>query len=1537
MTSKEEKEEEEEGKSRTLHPSNSPFEEDELDEEFAKELAAQADRLTPTVKYYLTGKRKRKSGEGEEKEEENEFQNQLEPTPFGPDPLQDGNFDIHAPEEDEENASTKKYVQSDEKHIKKQEYMAGEAYKPNTFGGFRDYMKNKRMKLKVQELSMSEDELMAKRRAEEAAAGATDNGSNDSTIAPQHQYQILFKGTNIYINGHTNPPYGELRRLIHLHGGELMPYLDTKSPVTHIIASNLTAKKRIEFKDYRVVRPEWITQSIVQGKRLDWRDFRCSEDSTGAMNAGALGAQSIVGQKQAIIDAENAKKQLEQARTAAARGEWRMAGNAEGESIGSTANALKAYAHSGSGAGIENGVGPWGKSSRQRTLGGWARKDELKTVAGSANGQNLVSEDGDRDEAQDGINDGIVAGTKEAQKEMPVEVDEKEDDSEEGQRFQSQSSKPSKETKMLPPSIQMTAEDEEWDEAPSRNDGTGDGETKQNEDSNFFSLREAAKDTDMTTSTPVTPTKNDESNEKIFPYLGTDPPKESLAIAAGLRNVNHPYSSRPSNSKAAELMASPSWRERNTATSDSFLQGYFTKSRLHHLSTWKSEMREMVGQALREAKREEGSIDLPAGLNRVIFHIDFDAFFVSVGLRNRSDLQDRAVVVCHADSETPGNSSTSEIASCNYVARGFGIRNGMSLGQARRYCPSIATIPYDFTAYNDIAIKFYTLLLTHADAIEAVSIDEALIDVSFLLDEMRNNVQAEQGDRKTLMTSYKDHQNSQGNRWTEEKQLAEALRDEIRKQTGCEASIGIGSNILLARLATRKAKPGGSFQLKDDDIDEFVQDLEIDDLHGVGWSIRNRCKDVFGTCVVGELKEKATKSKFVALFGDKHGVTLWEKLHGKEREKLESVKPRQSCGASVNYAIRFTTEDEVKDFIRRLSAEVSNRLKAIHLVGKICCISLMVRSKDAPVEAPKFLGHGICDSFNRSTPLPRMTDDKDIIFNTAWKLISALRVKPDQLRGMGVSLQKLEPKDMVYTPAKRDAGQSMLSFKKREKVPEKDASTDVDIQGETDPVEGEASDKEEEEFFDETEARDPHSDTSPKIQALPAGTQFVIPPISQLDQSVLAALPDAIRDQIVKKQANSMTGIKQKEPPQPEQESVPLPANSPASSVTATPKKQKIIDPFERMRAASMTPTKKSKLKKVTINSAPSTPSGSQKNANARQAWEPTWSQVDPKVLSELPEEVRREIMRQFQNATGSSSNMARAIENTMERVKSEDPLSRRSISESPRKKQAYLDVLGLRANNQEDANAKAIIDSNAPLPPILSAAHRGKFGIISRSSPGPSVQSMVKIDPAKVTREELIQLEIDPDVFFALPLNVQRETLDQQSNLIAGKKARFKVGRHTDDLTIAQQRVTQRRNAVPEESDEAMNLRANCKTQSINSQIAIKGKSSTEEVCELITAWIERFAHLGPRERDVDRFKKFLIECIEGLKTRKISCDPPIDGLERVYAVLECWTRLLRRIDWNEEESLVKQKWWDSFNGVREQINVSLKRRFGATFSIKN
>jgi DNA repair protein REV1 len=1282
----------------------------------------------------------------------------------------------------------------------KQAYMETDAYKPNAFGDFASYMKNKRKKLKVQEESMTENEARA-------AAGSSQPSKDYATFPP------LFKGTNIYINGHTNPPYAELRRLLHLYGGSLLPYLDQKTPCTHIIASNLTAKKRIEFKDYKVVRPEWVTESIAQSRRLNWRDFQCAEDASGAMKMGALQGRLRVGVKAGL--SRITEEAAERTRRLAAQGDWRMIASQD-------PNALTPFNKSGSGPGKNvGGIGPWGKSSRQKTLAGWGQKEE-------------------------------DVPSSQSETERPDSVEKEEE-----QPKRSQSEEAWLENLETPP-------------------------------------KPKSKDDQI-----ITPIRDNQArdDDKIFPSLGTDPPSAAAAAAAGHSKPSHPYALRPSNIAAAKLLASPSWRERNTATSDEFLAGYFQKSRLHHLSTWKSEMKEMVSQALRESGKEQGSVDLPKGVQRVIMHIDFDAFFVSVGLRNRPDLHQKAVVVCHGTSTQEGSNngtihSTSEIASCNYIARTFGISNGMSLGQANRLCKDVHTIPYDFSGYNDVAIQFYTILLLHADALEAVSIDEALIDVSLLLEEMRSGTESELPERRRLLDHYKDLMNSQGVAWTEEKRLAEALRDEIRGATGCEASIGIGDNVLLARMATRKAKPGGSFYLKIDDFPEFAADLDVDDLHGIGWSIRNRCRDVFSTAKIGELTEQVTKGKFIAEFGDKQGVTIWDKLHGRERDRLEEVKPRQSCGASINYAIRFETDQEAKAFVVKLSQEVSNRLQAIKLVGKICSISIMARSKDAPIEAPKFLGHGVCDTFNRSAPFSRPTDDKDVIFALAWKLISALNIKADQLRGIGVSCQKLQSKEASN---RASAGQGLLNFLS-EKKPRQDTLVKES------PLHEDASDGEEDEPLEpgpsgvtrrrrsitpEAEVIAPKS--SGKAVELPMSTQFVIPPASQLDPDVISALPEKIQAQIRSVQQKGKASTSTTRALSAE----PALYHSPVKSVAAsTPEKHRTpVNPFLSMRAASTTPTKRTLKQSQPL----------------RTPYEmPRLSQIDPEVLAALPEDVREEILRE---AGGSMSTRSSKVASAVPAFAASEMMARRASSDSPRKKQRFL-----------DASTSKLLGAEPPRTPSKLIqrydATDAAIAIVAASKKLPARA----MDPKTVTEQDLIQLEIDVGFFKALPEQVQREILLEQAKLVNDKQARFKSGKQIQELSLKEERRLQTQAAFA--FDEDTGFRAQL-TVNEGLHPNLKGQHTLFQIRQLLDSWYGQYETSGPRQKDVDRFARFLVECVEMVD---------LDQLEKVRGVLKWWSTLLQQ----SEKGMVHDDWFVAFAKVKEKVNAIVRVKFGAVLSLK-
>ncbi|KAI1287462.1 DNA repair protein rev1 [Halotydeus destructor] len=165
-----------------------------------------------------------------------------------------------------------------------------------------------------------------------------------------------------------------------------------------------------------------------------------------------------------------------------------------------------------------------------------------------------------------------------------------------------------------------------------------------------------------------------------------------------------------------------------------FINAYFNKSRLHHISSSGTSFKRYV-EELRttDAKIYEGRKRLREMLQRdkndslkstVIMHVDMDCFFVSVGLLTRPDLIGQPVAVCHAKSGTgPANSmvnsnenergkaqefnSFSEIACASYEARSFGIKNGSRLGSAMQKCPELKAIPYNFDEYSRISKLLY--------------------------------------------------------------------------------------------------------------------------------------------------------------------------------------------------------------------------------------------------------------------------------------------------------------------------------------------------------------------------------------------------------------------------------------------------------------------------------------------------------------------------------------------------------------------------------------------------------------------------------------------------------------------------------------------------------------------------------------------------------------------------------------------------------------------------------------------------------------
>ncbi|KAJ4482400.1 hypothetical protein J3R30DRAFT_2167635 [Lentinula aciculospora] len=529
------------------------------------------------------------------------------------------------------------------------------------------------------------------------------------------------------------------------------------------------------------------------------------------------------------------------------------------------------------------------------------------------------------------------------------------------------------------------------------------------------------------------------------------------------------YAAHESNPLAQRAMHNSDWRAAHTSVAPDFIDGYYKNSRLHHLSSWKAELKELLREAQERAEngQEEQFIsengvgaEIPLGVRskglsmrgtglvlrsptktkarrvefqssdvkgkgraveppeklRVIMHCDFDCFFVAAGLTKRPDLKGKPVVVCHSQGKQGGDASTSEIASASYEAREFGIKNGMSLQQAKKLCPDILTIPYEFELYKQFSLKFYTVLMTHADDLQAVSVDEALIDVTLAVNHLRGTC--------------KD-----GDFYDPAKALAEQIRKQVRESTGCEISIGISHNITLARLATRRAKPAKSYHLIPGEVHDIIASLDIADLHGFGRAAKQKAIDKWGTSTLGDLEDKS-KATLSAVLGKTTGETLYNLIRGVDERRLENDKERKSVSCDINYGIRFQKYEEVKLFLDQMAKEVANRLDAIQRCGRSITLKVMKRDPAAPVEPPKFLGHGACDVFNKQMSFfgpggrPIATGDAKIIADHAWTLLKLLNFDPKDLRGLGIQIQKLEPASAANTNVHslNYQGQSMLPF-----------------------------------------------------------------------------------------------------------------------------------------------------------------------------------------------------------------------------------------------------------------------------------------------------------------------------------------------------------------------------------------------------------------------------------------------------------------------------------------------------------------------------
>ncbi|GLT76694.1 hypothetical protein SLA2020_483390 [Shorea laevis] len=434
---------------------------------------------------------------------------------------------------------------------------------------------------------------------------------------------------------------------------------------------------------------------------------------------------------------------------------------------------------------------------------------------------------------------------------------------------------------------------------------------------------------------------------------------------------SHCSNNQSTKGSPSSRVAGPSKQRHSTLGDPNFVENYFKNSRLHFIGTWRSRYRRRFPSSLNRFDCTNSRLNVSGDERKTaIIHVDMDCFFVSVVIRNHPDLLDKPVAVCHSDNPK----GTAEISSANYPARGYGIKAGMFVRNAKALCPHLVIFPYNFEAYEEVADQFYTILHKHCSKVQAVSCDEAFLDITDL-----------EGQDPEL--------------------LASAIRKEIVEATGCTASVGIAENMLLARLATRTAKPDGQCYIPPGKVDDYLDQLPIKALPGIGYVLEEKLKRRnVSTC--GQLRT-ISKDSLQKDFGAKTGEMLWNYSRGIDNRLVGVIQESKSIGAEVNWGVRFRDLQDTQRFLLDLCKEVSLRLQGCGVQGRTFTLKIKKRRKDAG-EPAKYMGCGDCENLSHTITVPVATDDVEVLQRITKQLFGSFHLDVKDIRGVGLQVSKLE-------------------------------------------------------------------------------------------------------------------------------------------------------------------------------------------------------------------------------------------------------------------------------------------------------------------------------------------------------------------------------------------------------------------------------------------------------------------------------------------------------------------------------------------------
>jgi DNA polymerase IV len=281
-----------------------------------------------------------------------------------------------------------------------------------------------------------------------------------------------------------------------------------------------------------------------------------------------------------------------------------------------------------------------------------------------------------------------------------------------------------------------------------------------------------------------------------------------------------------------------------------------------------------------------------------VLHADLDSFYASVEQRDDPSLLGRPVIV------GPG-----VVLAASYEAKAHGVYSGMGASRARRLCPEAAVVPCRMEAYAEASKAVFRIFEDTAPVVEALSIDEAFLDV--------------RGMEHFAGTPA---------------QIAERLRREVREVVGLPISVGVARTKFLAKVASAVAKPDGLLLVPPDGELEFLHPLPVERLWGVGPMTSARLHDA-GLRTVGQVAELA-EVVLVDMLGRAAGRHLHALAHNRDPRPVQVRRRRRSIGAQHALGRRSRSPEAVDAILVGLVDRVTGRLRKARRVCRTVVLRL---------------------------------------------------------------------------------------------------------------------------------------------------------------------------------------------------------------------------------------------------------------------------------------------------------------------------------------------------------------------------------------------------------------------------------------------------------------------------------------------------------------------------------------------------------------------------------------------------------------------